>query len=161
MIIALYKDNTHLFNRLTAWWTKGEYSHAEIIFRSGESGSASFRDKGVRLKTIDYSKNPSRWDFLVPPSQLCLDEPVVYEYIKRLQAHGTGYSVKGLAGFVWQALSEDTKRDFCSEVCMRALGTTEAWRCHPNLIAPTLMRERWRLVGGNDAAYKNGLPMFA
>jgi len=158
MIVALYKDNTHLFNRLTAWWTKGLYSHSELIFSDGLSGSASFRDKGVRIKKIDYSVHPERWDFVF---SLPGDECACRTHIEDLAAKGVKYSVKGLAGFVWQALSEDTKRDFCSEVCMSALGTSEAWRWHPNLILPTLEREGWVKYDGREVAYRDGIPVFA
>ena len=174
MIVAQYKDNTHLFIRLTSWWTKGPYSHTEIIFSDGRSGSASFRDKGVRLKKIDYSKNPDRWDFLVPPESWRKHfdvqvEPGVYaasildtkEKLARayiVQRDGHKYDVGGLVGFVWQAMRNNQHKDFCSEVCVGALGYPDGWRFNPNLVTSTLLGQGWTLRKGVDLAYRNGIP---
>lgn len=155
MLVAQYKDKTHLFNRLTSWWTEGPYSHTEILFSDGMSGSASFRDKGVRLKRIEYE--PSKWDFLVPPKGL--GENLARAYIESRLGHR--YDVKGLASFVLQNLKDNGKRDFCSEVCMGALGYPESWRYSPNLVTSALQGAGWKLIKGTDVKYENGLPILS
>ena len=58
--VAFYKDNSHLFNRLVTWWTKGKYSHVELVLSNGQAASSSNRDRGVRYKYIDF--NNGNWD---------------------------------------------------------------------------------------------------
>lgn len=60
MKIAFYKATRPglqgIFNVLVRWWTRGPYSHTELVLeeRHGLSlcGSSSFIDGGVRLKWI-------------------------------------------------------------------------------------------------------------
>lgn len=66
MRIALYKGKrggfAGAFDAAVRWWTRGAYSHVELIFSDGMSASASSRDGGVRFKRIDF--NPEHWDFV-------------------------------------------------------------------------------------------------
>ena len=67
-----------MFNRLIAWWTKGKYSHVEIVLSDGTSYSSSFMDGGVRGKHIQF--NGSNWDFINISS--LVDEEVVKKNIE-------------------------------------------------------------------------------
>ena len=63
MQVAFYKGTrsglSGLFNRLVRWWTRGPYSHCEVVFTDEPSkdggvlcGSSSKLDGGVRLKFV-------------------------------------------------------------------------------------------------------------
>lgn len=150
MIIALYKNNEHTFNSLVSWWTKGPYSHCELIFRDGMSASSSYRDGGVRFKRVGYK--PANWDFIVLPS--LFNEDRAREWFTNHA--GMGYDVLGIIGFVVGALPEAKGKSFCSESLLTAIGFNQAYRFYPNHIAPMLMVEP---IKGEDFDYqKYGVP---
>ena len=67
MQVAFYKGRTRLFNRLTAWWLRGAYSHCELVLGTGANGlsisaSSSFLDGGVRIKHM--ALDPAHWDIV-------------------------------------------------------------------------------------------------
>jgi len=132
MIIALYKGTrpglSGVFNVLVRWWCRGLYSHAELIFCDGMSGSSSFLDGGVRVKKIEYSAD--RWDFFEVPN--------ASEYFSRKwfdDNQNKKFDLRGLFGFVIRAYKEDKKKFFCSESVMTSIGYSEAWRFDPCIIA--------------------------
>jgi len=133
LIIALYKAQDHLFNKAVAWWTKGLYSHTELIFSNGMSGSSSFRDGGVRVKKIAYK--PEKWDFIVLPHGW--HEGVAKDWFA--YHAGEGYDNMGIVGHVWPPTPDTKDRWVCSEAVLAALGYEESWRFGPNDIAPMLM----------------------
>ena len=55
-----------IYSRLVRWIDRGAYSHCELIFSDGMSGSASYIDGGVRLKRIDYDTD--HWDVIDLPA---------------------------------------------------------------------------------------------
>lgn len=131
MMLAFYKGwrggLAGLFDAAVRWWTRGQYSHCEIVFSDGMAASASVRDGGVRFKRISFDH--SRWDF-VPVAG---DERAVRTWFA---AHeGAGYDFLGLFGFVWRREPGAARRWFCSEACAAALGIDDAWRFCPNGLA--------------------------
>lgn len=54
-----------IYSRAVRVIDRGPYSHCELVFSDGMSGSASYIDGGVRLKRIDY--DPAHWDFVELP----------------------------------------------------------------------------------------------
>lgn len=139
--IAFYKGTkpgfAGLFNRLVRWWTRGPYSHCEIIFNTSNDGqshcaSASNIDKGVRFKTMALA--PEKWDFL----SVDLDPRVVAKWF--VDHDGAKYDVRGLFGFVWRRSEDDRGKYFCSEACAEALGLEEAWRFDPNTLFVAIKR---------------------
>lgn len=135
MQIAFYKGTSAayfgLYNRLVRWWTRGPYSHVEIVFSDGLSASSSFQDGGVRFKRIDYDAR--KWDMVALPQA---EEQAVRQWFA---AHvGEEYDVLGNAGFVIDALNDGKRRWFCSEAVAAALGIPEPWRFHPNSLASVL-----------------------
>ena len=64
--IAFYKSKHRLFNRLVAWYLRGEYSHCELILATNGTmatcASASYLDGGVRVKTMYL--DPTHWDIV-------------------------------------------------------------------------------------------------
>jgi hypothetical protein len=118
MKAAFYKG-THpgipgLYNRFVRWWTRGIYSHAEIVFSDWTSASSSFMDGGVRLKKIKF--DPAIWDFIDLPDDWM--------------------NLRFCFGFM-----PDSKDKYaCSEACMASLVFTDSWRFDPNAMASILRR---------------------
>jgi hypothetical protein len=141
--VAFYKGRKRLFNRLVSWWTRGPYSHCELLctptlaIHEGKVrvASASYLDHGVRIKTIDW--HPENWD-LVTIDGDCR------EAVWWFQAHlGAPYDVMGIVGFVVRVMGHSKRRWFCSEACAAAMGLEEAWRFDPNTLHATL--KRWSI----------------
>lgn len=114
------------FNRLGRFIDNGPYSHCELVFSNGMSGSASFADGGVRLKYIGYTSKDC-WDFVDLPHNL---EPEAHRWF--INHRGAKYDLRGniQAAFGWVRESPD--KWFCSEAMAAALGLDEAWRFKPN-----------------------------
>jgi len=135
MQVAFYKavrpGLQGLYSRAVQLVDRGPYSHCELIFSDGMSGSASYIDGGVRLKWIDY--NSSHWDFLELPDWL---EPKARAWF---EAHeGDGYDLLGNLRFVFWLVREGKSGWFCNEAVATALGFKEAWRLGPNGFYATL-----------------------
>ena len=141
MKIAFYKG-THeglpgLFNRAVRWWTRGAYSHTEMVFEQNADGqylcaSASKMDGGVRFKNIIL--DPDKWDVF----EINADRDYAYQWFK--EREGLKYDVLGLFGFVIRRLEDDAGKYFCSEACAASIGITEAWRFDPNTFAAAIRR---------------------
>jgi hypothetical protein len=118
------------------WWTRGPYSHVELVFSNGLSASASARDGGVRFKRIDFK--PEHWDFV----ELKVDEEQGFdeEYARAFfeEREGLGYDYFGLFGFIWRPGSGVSRRWFCSEAVAAALGYRDPWRFCPNTLAAVI-----------------------
>lgn len=128
MQIAFYKDRKRLFNRLTAFWLRGPYSHCELVLGNDHSGaaicaSASFLDGGVRIKHMPL--NPDRWD-LVPVAGDVHDA-----WYWLAHHHGEGYDLLGFVGFIYRVLGHSKRRWFCSEAVAAMLGMQDGWRFDP------------------------------
>jgi len=134
MKIALYKGKQHLFNKAVAWWTRGPYSHVELILDDNVSVSSSFRDGGVRYKQINYS-NTENWDFIeIGPEPEGL-RAKIDEILDQK------YDWMGLIGFVFRRVGDDRKKLFCSESVMYLLGYSEPWRFDPNTLTAVFRKE--------------------
>jgi len=138
--MAFYKG-THAgikgwYNRLVRWWTRGQYSHVEVVFSDGISGSASYLDGGVRYKRIEF--DPDKWDFVELPSSL---EPLARCYFDT--HNGAGYDVMGNVRFLVGFLPDSRPRKFCSEAAAEAIGIADGWRFEPNALFQVACRIRY------------------
>ena len=135
MKIALYKGTRPgwygLFNRAVRWWIKSPYSHIELVFSDGISGSSSGVDGGVRLKYINY--DASRWDFIDVKNG---DEVYARKYIE--DRIGWKYDYIGLFGFLFRPIVGERRKQFCSEIVAGALKYRETWRFDPADVAATV-----------------------
>lgn len=131
MQIAFYKGRKRLFNRLTAWWTNGPYSHCELVV-DGLCWSSSFMDGGVRGKRIEL--NPDHWDLIEVDADVAA---AIAWFEARI---GDDYDTLGLFGFLWRPWRDDTNRWFCSEALAAALGFSDPWRFCPNTLYAALSR---------------------
>lgn len=123
-----------IYNLLIKGWTRGPYSHVELVFSDGKSASSSFLDGGVRFKDIDYTSD--KWDFI---PLLDFNEREARRWFIKHQTEG--YDVLGVSRFVIGFIGETKKRWFCSEAVATALGFKEAWRFEPNTLATVLKRK--------------------
>lgn len=120
-----------IYSRAVRWIDRGPYSHCELVFSDGMSGSASYIDGGVRFKQIDY--NPAHWDFLDLPPSL---EPYARDWFERNA--GAPYDLMGNVRFVLPFLHDSQRGWFCSEALGAALGWAEPWRFGPNGLSALL-----------------------
>lgn len=129
MKVAFYKGTLPglkgLYSRIVRFVDRGPYSHCELVFSDGVSGSASFIDGGVRLKRINYSAE--NWDFVEVPDWL---EPAARTWFEQHQ--GEPYDLLGNLRFIFFLVRESAKGWFCNEACGTALGWQQAWRLGPN-----------------------------
>lgn len=109
----------------------GPYSHCELVFSDGLSGSASFIDKGVRLKRIDYDSD--HWDFVELPAGL---EVYARDWFEANQ--GAPYDLVGNLRFVLPLVNHSERGWFCSEALAAALRLQDPWRFGPNGLAALL-----------------------
>ena len=137
MQIAFYKGRKRLFNRLTAWWLRGPYSHCELVLGADAQGlticaSSSFLDGGVRIKHMVL--DPGHWDLIEVAGSLA-------DARDWLQQHaGQGYDLLGLVGFIARVLGHDKARWVCSEAVAAMLGIPDAWRFDPCSLWAALAR---------------------
>lgn len=137
MRAAFYKGRKRLFNRLTAWWLRGPYSHCELILGTDLQGrsicaSSSFMDGGVRVKHMVL--DPDHWDVIDVGGSADFARDWLQVH------HGQGYDLLGLVGFVMRVLGQDKSRWVCSEAVAAMLGIPDAWRFDPCSLWAALMR---------------------
>lgn len=127
MVLASFKGNrpgiAGLFSIAVKWWLGGAYSHTELIFSDGVSGSSRSPDGGVFLKEVEYNKED--WDFL----QIDGDEQAARQWF--IDHEGEDFDFLGLLGFVWTRGLNRRRRWFCSEAVAAALGFQEPHRFDP------------------------------
>lgn len=122
-----------IYNLLIKGWTRGKYSHVEIVFSDGTSASSSFLDGGVRFKYIDFSGG--NWDLLKLDQ---FDELSARRWFA--QHDGQRYDLFGVGRFIVGFVGETKKRWFCSEAVAEALGFKDSWRFEPNILAAVLTK---------------------
>jgi hypothetical protein len=125
MKIAFYiAKNGTLTDRFISAVTFSKYSHCELVFSTGEFGSASKRDDGVRLKYIDQN---SHWDIFdlrnEDGSEITLEQEKMIHYWFLIN-DGQKYDWVGAIGsyFGIDLTDELEEEKFCSYVCALHLG---------------------------------------
>lgn len=141
MCVALYKGTRSgvdgLYNRLGRLLDRGPYSHCELIFSDGQSGSSSFMDGGVRLKQINYT-SVGNWDFLPLRDAQGRFEKSALAW---MYAHDhCEYDIWGNIRFFCGLARDSADKWFCSEAIMAALGFEDSFRYGPNGLAAVLPR---------------------
>jgi hypothetical protein len=96
------------------------------------AASASYLDKGVRFKQIDF--DPAHWDFVDLPDDL---ELAAMRWF--VEHAGQPYDLWGNAHFIIGGIGDSPDRWFCSEAMAAALGMTEAWRYDPATLHSALL----------------------
>ena len=127
MKLAFYKGREDLYDRLISWWTRGPYSHVELVIDDNYCMSSSPKDGGIRFKHIDL--RPDHWDLVELEGY---DPAYAYNWFK--EHEGRKYDILGILGFVWGPAREDRNRYFCSEAVAAALKMKDPWRFDPNAL---------------------------
>lgn len=127
---------------VTRFFTKGEYSHCELVVERREfmcgshydnevvydCYSSSVQDGGVRCKQINV--RDGKWDLVLIPS---VAESQIKTYFNRTL--GAKYDWWGALGVVL-GIKEKRSKYFCSEWCFNAIfGNENGWRFSPNQLA--------------------------
>jgi len=135
IMVAFYKKtapNADWTDKIIAWWTKGLYSHTELIIQD-EMYSTSPRDKKVRKKK--HIHDTKTWDYL---SIEVTEEGYknflnFYEQTKDLK-----YDWSGIFGFI-SPFSDREDKYFCSEWVSKALiimGVSKLFSIEPSKTSP-------------------------
>lgn len=118
--IAFYKGEGDILNKIVRWWTKSQYSHAELILNDREtwiSISPKFLSKIEASKK--FFANPAHWDY----TTLTVD-PDQYQTILDFytETEGSGYDWIGmlLSQFLPFRIKTEN-RWYCSEWIAYAL----------------------------------------
>ena len=135
MKLAFYKGREDLYDRLISWWTRGPYSHVELVINDNYCMSSSPKDGGIRFKHIDL--RPDHWDLVELEGY---DPAYAYNWFK--EHEGRKYDILGILGFVFGSLRQDKKRFFCTEAIGHALKMKEPWRLDPNAMYAVVTSEK-------------------
>lgn len=109
-------------DKLICLWTRGDYSHVELVFADTPGVqtmcfSSSPRDGGTRFKRIDTTDR--KWMCLPVP---CTPEEEQSAMVWCTTHQGRKYDWPGVLGFVFGPFIRQRPRAyFCSEACIRAL----------------------------------------
>lgn len=132
--VAFYKGKGTWMNAIIRWWTRGPYSHTEVILSevagtylcySSHSPDGGIRGKWRRLHLDD-------WDIV----EVDADPGVVEKWY--LDRKGCKYDWWGLIGFAFRPDDYDRNKYFCSEANAASLGINQAWRLSPNGLKPII-----------------------
>jgi hypothetical protein len=125
--LAFYKGKGNLIDKAIRFWTKGSYSHVELIV-DDIWYSISPRDTKVRAKKMIPKKQ--NWDY-VQISKTSDDVKFILDHYENTK--GSKYDWLGI--FLSQFLKlniQNNKRYFCSEWCAAALRIDKAHKYNPN-----------------------------
>lgn len=138
--LAFYQGKGNWKDALIRFFTKGKFSHCEIVVERQENWgqydyrpvydcySSSPRDNGVRMKTVQRL-NPEHW-VLVPVE---MSETLIKAYFE--QTNGKRYDWRGVLGLLF-GIKQRKDKFFCSEWCFNVIfNTDEGWRFNPNQLA--------------------------
>lgn len=143
MQLAFYiAEKGNYQDKLISWWTRGPYSHVEIIFPNGDWFSSSTRDNGVRFKKIMPS--PHNWHY----QNLQLDESLINEIYTWCETQvGKPYDWFGAFGvgikIPTKNLSDSKSKWFCSEICSNPLIRNNTINISTDQISPNYL---WRYL---------------
>jgi hypothetical protein len=123
MKIAFYiAKNGTITDKFISAVTSSKYSHCELVFSSGEFGSASKRDGGVRLKMIEQN---SHWDIFdlknEDGSEITPEQEKMIHYWFLINDEQK-YDWIGAVGAYFNIDIAVYDKKFCSYVCASLLG---------------------------------------
>jgi hypothetical protein len=128
--LAFYKAHQGgLDDKLISWWTKGKFSHTEIV-SNGYMYSSSGMDGGVRKKPHKY--DTKKWEYV----DIELDLGILNEIFEKTE--NQKYDFKGILGFIIP-LQDRSNKWFCSEWCSNVIkcnGDKRFYTLEPSRISP-------------------------
>ena len=149
VVLAFYKaNNKHatMIDKLVALWTKGPYSHVELVYKSGNAEygiSADYDTNKVRKRV--HVRNYDRWEYMPLQVESLKHILEFYELVK-----DDKYDFLGI--FLSQILPlgvDANNRWFCSEFVTKALliggvYNRKLWLYKPEYVSPNKLA---RIVG--------------
>ena len=133
MHVAFYKAPGTAVDKLIRWWTRGPYSHCELVFELVDDGpslcmSSSMRDGGVRSKRILL--DAESWD-IVP----VVDADIDVAWAWAAEHANEGYDCLGIIGLALKNKGmQDQNKWFCSEAVAAMLGLKKSWKFNPSTL---------------------------
>lgn len=131
----MYKGKGTTFDKLVRWFTNSIYSHVEIYdVNSNQSYSSSFRDGGVRKKTIVF--NSESWDFFF------IDQKYTSEMLEDffISTKGSKYDMLGVViGHLIKMPLHYKKKYFCNEWCGEFLQVSQPHKFNPKTLLEHLV----------------------
>jgi hypothetical protein len=119
--LAFYKGRGSLFDQLIAWWTRGAYSHVELVFHGPDGSSQWFssspRDGGARFTQV--RPDAGKWEFL----ELPMPAPTRQQLLAACrQLVGRPYDWRAIFFSQFLPLKRQRREAwFCSEICLDRL----------------------------------------
>lgn len=126
--LALYVGKGKIGNSAVRAWTGRQESHCELIVE-GLAYSSSLMDKGVRKKYIDFDSE----NWYVVDIPWASKERVIAHYEKTKSNKYGWWSL--ITSQLFNRNQDDSKADFCSEWCARALGLPSPNSYSPGTLA--------------------------
>ena len=144
--IAFYKAHRgNWADKLIGWWTKGYYSHCELVV--GDKWIyANTKGIGInRLRPLDETK----WDFKEIKVELTPKQYVdFWQYVHKLE--GTRYDWLGIvtSQIIKFGVHDDSKW-FCSELVTKLLsilGEERCWQVRPEDVSPNDLARLYKVM---------------
>jgi hypothetical protein len=144
--LAFYKAHQGGWDdKLISWWTKGPYSHVEIVVGPDVDNltmySSYASDGGVRRTLHKY--DPTVWEYV----DIDLDFNVLFQIYQR--TNGMKYDYLGMLGFILPFKDRENKW-FCSEWVSNVLkcnGDKRFYTLEPSRISPNKL---YKIVRDNN-----------
>jgi len=147
LYVAFYKGHAdkwqhRLQDSLIRFFTRGAYSHCEIVWQHHNSIdeyvciTSSPRDGGVRRKLMPLSLH--KWHLLPLVTRLDLTPTAAQSFY--IQHWNKKYDWRGIINFILP-VGHDRTRYFCSEFCAEFLGLNNPHRISPNDLYSILTSE--------------------
>ena len=126
MLVAFHKQHRKgwvgIIDALNRWWTKGPYTHTELVFSDGMWYSSTVQEGGCRFRRMPLDND--KWDFIEVPATY-VEEMNCREWCGNrctYQGRQRGYDFLGVALSVILPMDiQDKVRDFCNETVDKAL----------------------------------------
>lgn len=140
MKIIFYRANySNWFGKQIARFTKGEFSHVEIMFSDGLCFSSVSEEKGVRIKEMEVT--PEEWEIIdIGHKDI---EGQVKEYC--MQFVGKKYDWLGILGFILSPIYDriygKPEKYYCSEIVTEVLCKFDIIECYQRISPNELYRK--------------------
>ena len=146
MKVAFYNaEYGRFWDKLVAKWTRGRYSHVELIFDNGLAYSSSPRDAGTRFAKIDLDS--PHWDYIDIKDEY-INKDVAFLIAEEHQ--DKKYDWAGILGFVFIKRWGRQKKWYCSEIVAHILRkSSEKYHFLPKRITPNKLYKLLTLVNAS------------
>lgn len=141
MYVVFFKGPGNIFDKVIRWWTKGTYSHCELVFSDNTSFSADIKMFKTRFKKVTYCKDD--WD-IFEVNVTSEEEQTMRKFCE--DEDGCWYDIVGILFTQFIPLSfENPWWWFCSEVGVATFKQIsefeeiEPFKCDPDKFYKLLM----------------------